>query len=252
MSIFAPASIKIRDMLGLTARGQTTKADALPITLASDEDALAVTGPLTDTELRASDVNVDVKSTSARYRASQRFTFGAVHGQVVDVDLVAGITADWYAIRGASDGDPTDVLTTNALVADYFSAGDVLFTADPIWIYMPINDSIGSVENEVGGWEQFSAYIVNYLAEALTVTLYAVPDKIKLNFGDPKSPITDGFDFWEIGTAVLTASGGAQGFGPNGTAIGAKVDRPIGWLVIKAVPAADPADGYWQLAVNRS
>lgn len=259
MSIFSPASIKIRDLLGLTARGQTTKANSLPVTLASDEDAIAiagtvpVSGPLTDTELRATAVPVSVTGeTGEPFARHASHTYAAVHGQVTDIDLIAGKTYDWYASRGASDGDPTDTLTTNALVADYFSAGDPVFNGDPIWIYIPINATVGSAPNLYGGYYNFSAYIKNSLAEDLTITLYAVPDKAKLAFGVPKSPITDGLDYWQIATQVLTSYGGAQIFGPNGISVGAAIDRPIGWLVIKAEPAADPNDGYWTLAVQRS
>ena len=70
MSIFSPASIKIRDLLGLTARGQSTKANSLPVTLASDEDTVPVSGPLTDTELRASAVPVSGPLTDTELRAS--------------------------------------------------------------------------------------------------------------------------------------------------------------------------------------
>jgi len=42
----------------LPSLGQTTKAGSIPVTLSSDEDTLGVSGPLTDAEMRASDVAV--------------------------------------------------------------------------------------------------------------------------------------------------------------------------------------------------
>lgn len=41
MSVLQATSIKVRDVLGLTARGQTTKANSLPVTIASDQTLAA-------------------------------------------------------------------------------------------------------------------------------------------------------------------------------------------------------------------
>lgn len=44
MSIFSAAAIKVSNLLGLTARGQVTKANSLPVVLASDDDLITATG----------------------------------------------------------------------------------------------------------------------------------------------------------------------------------------------------------------
>lgn len=260
MSIFSPASIKIRDLLGLTASGQGTKANSLPVTLASDEDAIAiagtvpVSGPLTDTELRATPVPVLVESTDddVSYAPRPYYSYGAVRGGNPTDDLIAGTTGDWYAIRGTSDGDPSDILETNANASEYFNAEDPAFNTDPIWIYIPIEATIYENDKYGGGFEKFSAFIKNSLGSSaeIAITLYAVPDKVNFAFETTSAPISDEFDYWIIASQTM-ASGDTQIFGPNGISVGAYIDRPIGWLVIKAVPD-NTLSGYWSLAVKRS
>jgi hypothetical protein len=235
---------KLRGLVKLTVNylsrfpaslGQKTMAASLAVVLASDQ---------TSTPVSLSEDTLPAVLTH------QRYTYGAVHGITGDITVWAGQTDDWYGIRSANDGDPTDVLNTLANVGKYFNGADALFDTTPIWIYIPINDVIGALPNLYGGYRTFSAFVKNMLTIDLAVTLYAVPDKARLAFGVPKKPIGDNFDFWQIATATIV-SGTTAVFGPNGTTLNAGYDMPIGWLVIKAVPASDPGGGYWALAVRR-
>ena len=239
--IFHAASVKIHNLLGLTARGQQTKANSLPVTLASDEDTLPV-----------------YLTTGSDYLGSIRHTWGAIEGTQSVIagqrDHVDGNTGDWFAIQGANDGDPSDSLSGDTGAQSHFWGGN-LTDGTPIWVYIPINavyeDGVGK---KYGGYRSFTAFVTNELGGTLDVTLYAVPTKETI-FTAGDSPIVDDIDNWVIASTVTLNDGDTKRFGPNGafSAVGQVIDMPIGWLVIKAVPhtPGSTSSDIWKLAVQR-
>jgi hypothetical protein len=51
MSIFQAAAVKINNILGITSKGQATKANSLPVALASDDDLITAVGATADAKV---------------------------------------------------------------------------------------------------------------------------------------------------------------------------------------------------------
>ena len=87
ISLFKRNLQRITSLIALfpSSIGQKNKAGSLSVTLASDNDALAVTGPLTDTQLRATAVPVSGPLTDTQLRA----TAVPVSGPLTDTQLRA-------------------------------------------------------------------------------------------------------------------------------------------------------------------
>lgn len=107
-SVYTPHHI-VDDLVGVTATGQATKANSLPVTLASDEDALSVT-PATATSGGCSIFrSLDLDETEEEVKA----TAGQVYGYYVSNSGAAAAYLKFYNATAASVtvGTTTPVLT---------------------------------------------------------------------------------------------------------------------------------------------
>jgi hypothetical protein len=74
------------------APGQGTMAASVPVVVASDQSALAVTGPLTDAELRAAAVTVADASVAAALEMLVEYAPVGAHTSTADLDAVVTLT----------------------------------------------------------------------------------------------------------------------------------------------------------------
>lgn len=99
--------------------GQKTKAGSLSVTLSSDEDTLGVSGPLTDAEMRASDVAVTLDgekvlvdedslpasltettvTVAQNESESGEFDLGPVRAQAFAGGIVWAVIGDWANVK---------------------------------------------------------------------------------------------------------------------------------------------------------
>ena len=127
-SVGGTGSSAITDLLGITTKGQKTKAESLPVVLASDQDTMTVSGPLTDTELRASSVPVSGPVTDTELRASP-VEVSDTWEQAIISDVTDDDSDKTLTVPAATEWQPLALHITLATTAD---VGDrqlaVLFT----------------------------------------------------------------------------------------------------------------------------
>lgn len=133
--------------------GQQTKANSVPVTLASDQGALAVSGPLTDTELRAA---------------------------VVPVSVGAALPA------GDNNIGNVDIVTLPALVAGTANIGDVdilTVPADPFGANADAASATGSLSAKL-------RYLLNTIADAAGLWARLFPGRAALKSGTASATAT--------------------------------------------------------------
>lgn len=334
MSVFDTAVKKISDLVGITSKGQATMANSLPVAIASNQSAvsvadgggsLTVDGPLTDTELRATPVEVlnpvgspmditisdgndvtlgalndaavhdgdgtvnahlrgiaqvakdtvepgigtfgdaavvsDADGSMLAYlrglvkivteealETKPRFTWGIVKGGNMALgDLYAGETEDWSAARNANDVISTNHLNVNATIEPYFRGDDAAFDTTPVWVRVPMLGEYSGVNQP---WRDFALHIVNELGVAVDVVVYATSDNSTLSLDTVLYRIVDEMDYHQIASATL-ADGDTMDCGSGGATLTNNSNWPIGYLVVKMTPQADPAAGWWSMTVRR-
>lgn len=169
------------------------------------------------------------------------YAWGYVNGY--STGLIDGDTADWYAVRAATDDDPTDILNTAGNVLKYFDSDEGAFDATPIWVKVPIWAA-------TLGWSTWWAHIYNGLGVSLRIDAYGVFEKGTLTGGT--KPISQAVSYFPIATAIDIPTGSGAVLGPGGTSFTTPSMWPVGWLVLKATPASDPAAAkHWALTLAR-
>ena len=114
ISLFKRNLEKLTSLISLfpSSIGQKNKAGSLSVTLASDNDSLAVTGPLTDAQLRATAVPVSGPLTDAQLRA----TAVPVSGPLTDTQLRATAVPISVAFLPLPSGASTEATLLEASI----------------------------------------------------------------------------------------------------------------------------------------
>ena len=231
--------------------GQKAKAAALAVTLASDEDILSrLPASLGKQDIIASLSMVQANSeifdvTSAYKRAWCIYRGAGMINDAWDGDKGPGAGGSFniYAVRGTEGiGVAIDTLVE---IQEYFLGGHANMNTDPIWIFIPLTSA---------GYKNYWLNVRNDLAAGggvnLAVTVFgAMANGLLFSTGVfPVKQVTDARGSYQVDTATIV-SGAVANFGNGGTTFTTQGQWPFSWLIVKAVPAADPSSGSWSLGI---
>jgi hypothetical protein len=238
--------------------GQKAKAASLPVTLASDEDAIKVSdnaGSLTvdspqlpsalGKQAVAASLSV-VQATEEAFALSAKATWAIYRGAILIADgwdgskgVGAGGGFNIYAVRG-TEGNGV-LVDTIGEIQEYFKGDHANMNGDPIWIFIPL---------VAEGYSAFWLNIRNDLGVDLVVTLYGALDNGVLfsSGGDPERQVTDALGSLQIATATI-ATGAVDNFSNCDDTTVSKILWPFNWLILKVDPSADPSTGAWSLGI---
>lgn len=290
MSVFQTASVKIRDLLGITADGQATMAASLPVAIASDQSAvkvadgggsltvdgsvavtdgggsLTVDGTvavsnnlLTDTQLRATPVPISGALTDAELRATP-----------IDTEFERRHFS--FATRGAAYYTPQapDDLLTYSISSTFMSIYDVHIGRTLLEYDDMLRYTTTLIEMQPFFYGGDAAFDDSKIYIVIPVAIVGVRNLSVAAY----SMLLDGVTSVDLDINVYAAVNtlmfdDSKGFGVTGENLGITLGSfavdgggqgngayyqniPSAYAIISIKPSANPDGGYWAISISLS